>query len=177
MKKILGLDVSSATIGWALLSSDRKLIQYGHLRPPSKKQSKDNFSLRLNFAFEELGKLLKELEPDVIAIEDYAKRFTKGRSSANTILVLSCFNEVCGLVAYQKTGDKPTRISVATLRALVNKGYEQDLDGKPAVLKFCQEQFDIFSPVFKRTGKIKDESYDEADAIIVALGYILEHKL
>ena len=51
-----------------------------------------------------------------------------------------------------------------------------NLSDKPDVLRFCEEEFNIFSPRFKRTGRIKDESYDEADAIIVALGYILKYK-
>lgn len=173
MKKILGLDVSSATIGWALLSDDIELLKYGHLKPPSKKKSKDNFSLRLDFAFVEVGNLIQSLNPDVVVIEDYAKRFTKGRSNANTILTLASFNEVSGLISYKLTGKKPIRISVSTLRTIVNNHYGEEINDKDDVLKFCEKHFDNFSSALNQKGNLKKESYDEADAIIVSLGYIL----
>lgn len=177
MKKILGLDISSSTIGWALLNVHRGLIDYGHLKPPSKKKSGDNFSLRLDFAFEEIKKLILKLEPDVVVIEDYAKKFTKGRSSANTILVLASFNEVSGLASYKVTGKQPVRIPVSSLRKLVKNSYHRIIDDKEDVLDFCKDNFKNFLPVKNRNGNIKKECYDEADAIVVSLGYILNHKL
>ena len=179
MKRILGLDISSATIGWALIeegNGEIVLIKKGHISPPSKKKSKDNIALRLNYAFEEITLLVEDLEPDVVAIEDYAKKFSKGRSSANTIIILSSFNEVCGLAAYRVTDKKPVRISVSRLRALVKKEYSQNIKDKEDVLAFCREKFKNFSTQKNRVGNIKKECYDEADALIVCIGYHLEIK-
>ena len=177
--KVLGLDISSATIGWALLETKHKkpkLISYGHLRPPSKKQSKDNFSLRLDFGFNEITNLIKNLKPDIVVIEDYAKGFSKGLSSANTIIVLASFNEVCGLASYRVLGVKPTRMPVTTLRKLVNTEYSESIKDKEDVMKFCKKQFNNFVTVNNRVGNIKIQCYDEADAIIVALGYHIDNK-
>ena len=176
--RILGLDISSSTIGWSLLEviDDKvSLIKYGHLKPPSKKKSKDNFALRLDFAFEEI-KTLASMNADVIAIEDYAKKFSSGRSSANTILVLASFNEVCGLSAYKATGKQPVRIPVTTLRKLVKNEYQESVKDKDEVLAFCKKHFKNFNSVLNRAGNIKAECYDEADSIIVALGYYLDNK-
>jgi len=176
---ILGLDISSATIGWSLLDVDGdkySLKSYGHIKPTSKKKADDNFSLRLNYAFDAITELVQKEKPDVIAIEDYAKKFSKGRSSANTILILSSFNEVCGLAAYRITKKQPIRIPVTTLRKLVKKEYNCDIDDKPDVLAFCQKTFNNFLTQNNRAGNIKKECYDEADSIIVSLGYCLDKK-
>jgi Holliday junction resolvasome RuvABC endonuclease subunit len=177
---ILGLDISSATIGWSVLEFNEEsysLKKYGHIKPTSKKKADDNFSLRLNCAFDAITNLVKIENPDVIAIEDYAKKFSKGRSSANTILVLSSFNEVCGLAAYRASNIKPIRIPVTTLRKLVKKEYECNIDDKEDVMSFCKKTFNNFLTPNNRAGNIKKESYDEADSIIVALGYYLENKV
>lgn len=176
---ILGLDISSATIGWSVLEvvDDKcSLKDFGHIKPTSKKKSDDNFSARLNYAFDAITDLVRKQSPDVIAIEDYAKKFSKGRSSANTILILSSFNEVCGLAAYRASNIKPIRIPVTTLRKLVKKEYSCDIDDKPDVLAFCKKTFNNFLTQNNRAGNIKKESYDEADSIIVSLGYYLEKK-
>lgn len=176
---ILGLDISSATIGWSVLEvADDKCVlkKYGHIKPTSKKKSDDNFSLRLNHAFDAITDLVKKEAPQVIAIEDYAKKFSKGRSSANTILILSSFNEVCGLAAYRASNLKPIRIPVTTLRKIVKTEYDCDIDDKEDVMTFCKKTFNNFLTQNNKAGNIKKESYDEADSIIVALGYYLEKR-
>jgi Holliday junction resolvasome RuvABC endonuclease subunit len=177
--KILGLDISSSTIGWSVIYVDGSavsLLEYGHIKPPSKKKSNDNFSLRLDFAFRSMQDLVLKTRPDIVAIEDYAKKFTKGRSSAHTILTLASFNEVCGLATYQLLKKKPERIPVSRLRSLVKQEYQEDISDKEDVLKFCQKYFSNFKPTLNKLKNIKKESYDEADAIISALGYHLEIK-
>jgi len=177
--KILGLDISSAVIGWSLMEVSDKgisLLEYGNIKPPSKKKSKDNFSLRLDFAFEEIKKLTLGAKPDIVVIEDYAKKFSAGRSSANTILVLASFNEVCGLSTYKILNKKPVRIPVRTLRKLVKEEYKEDIKDKDDVLAFCKKYFKNFITTNNRVGNVKTEHYDEADAIIVAIGYYLENR-
>jgi Holliday junction resolvasome RuvABC endonuclease subunit len=177
--RILGLDISSATIGWSILEADGEsysLKKYGHIKPTSKKKADDNFSLRLNYAFDAITDLVKTENPDVIAIEDYAKKFSKGRSSANTILILSSFNEVCGLAAFRVSKIKPIRMPVTTLRKLVKTEFACDIDDKQDVMSFCKKTFNNFLTPNNRAGNIKKECYDEADSIIVALGYYLEKR-
>jgi RNase H-fold protein (predicted Holliday junction resolvase) len=177
--KILGLDISSSTIGWALVeikNNELSLLKYGHLKPPDKKKSNDNFSLRLDYAFNEMTKLVKSTKPDIVAIEDYAKKFSSGRSSANTILVLASFNEVCGLAVYRQLGKKPIRIPVSRLRSLVKNEYNEIVKDKEDVMRFCKKYFSNFTESLNRAKNIKQECYDEADSVVVAIGSYLESK-
>lgn len=176
---ILGLDISSATIGWSVLEvvDDKySLKSFGHIKPISKKKSDDNFCFRLNYAFDAITELVRKEKPDVVAIEDYAKKFSAGRSSANTILILSSFNEVCGLAVFRESKITPVRIPVTTLRKIVKNEFNCNIDDKPDVLAFCQKTFNNFLTQNNRAGNIKKEAFDEADSIIVSLGYYLENK-
>lgn len=167
--KILGLDISSSTIGYALIE-DLNLIKTGHIKPPDKKKSLDNFSLRLDFAYSHIKDLIKKLNPDIIVAEEYAKKFSQGKSSANTIIVLSTFNEVCCLAAYQETKQQVIKIPVTTLRKIISKKYDVNMDDKEDVLSFCKKNFSYKDSLNKNLN-IKKECYDETDALIVALGY------
>lgn len=176
---ILGLDISSATIGWSVLEviDDKySLKNYGHIKPVSKKKSDDNFCLRLNYAFDAITNLVRKEKPDVVVIEDYAKKFSKGRSSANTILILSSFNEVCGLAVYRESKITPIRIPVISLRKVVKKEFNCNIDDKNDVMAFCKKTFNSFLTQNNRAGNIKKEAFDEADSIIVSLGYYLESR-
>jgi len=175
----LGLDISSATIGWALLSeidSNISLISYGHLKPPNKKDAGANPTSRIDFAFNEVKKLIDIHNPDTVAIEDYAKKFSRGKSNINTILLLAAFNEASGLSCYRAMNKEPVRISVNSLRSVVEKKFGESIGGKEEVLKFCKKIFTNFNTKLNRAGNIKIECYDEADAIIVAVGYFITEK-
>lgn len=177
---VLGLDISSATIGWSVLlknSSGITLVDYGHLKPPSKKKAGDSPTTRINFAYDQMQKLVKKYKPDTVAIEDYAKKFSRGKSSINTILVLAAFNEACGLSCFRATGKEPVRMPVRTLRSLVEKEYKESIKDKDEVMTFCQKIFLNFKTQLNRAGKIKEECYDETDSIIVALGFLLEQEI
>jgi Holliday junction resolvasome RuvABC endonuclease subunit len=175
MKKVLGLDISSSTIGWCLLEYDAQvvnLVSYGHIKPPPKK--KGSFPFRLDFTYKAIEDLIKQLKPNEIAVEDYAKKFSKGRSTANTIIVLSVFNEVCCLVSYRKLKKEPFRYPVATIRAQLGRLFNTKIVSKddvfPEIVKNCSR----FQVKLNRNLNTKKESGDEADAIAVAITHILK---
>lgn len=168
MKTLLSLDISSSTVGWAIFKFDQQtaeLFKYGHFKPPSKKQSKDCLPIRLNKAVEFLENLIDIFQPDLVVIEDYAKSFTKGRSTANTIILLSVFNETLRRTAYNKTGKDPLKYPVATIRSVIGKHFNEKVVSKeeifPVIVKHCQR----FITRKKKTGNIVDQCWDEADAI------------
>lgn len=166
-------------MGWAVLQeldSQITLIDYGHIKPLSKKKSNDQLSLRLNDAYEKISKLIDVSKPDIIVIEDYVRKFTKGRSSSQVIILLATFNEVVSLVAYQKTKKVVERIPAITVRSRVGKKYGVSIKDKDDVLKFVQQVFGNFKTTANRIGNIKEETYDEADAVITALGFLLPKK-
>jgi Holliday junction resolvasome RuvABC endonuclease subunit len=180
--KVLGLDISSATIGWSLVSynsTEKRFIvhQYGHIKPMSKKKSNGSFSKRLDSAYSKILGLLEETEPDVVAVEDYAKKFSKGRSSANTIIVLATFNEAIALAVYRKLSQEVVRYPVTSLRSSISKYFSKDIVSKEDVFPFVCEIFkDQFVPILNRNDNTKEECYDEADSIFVALAHLIKEK-
>jgi len=177
MERLLALDISSSTIGWSVLERDANnitLIDYGHIKPPTKaKAAKAGFgySYRLNEIAKAIFELVQSIQPDTVVVEDYAKKFSSGRSSANTIIVLATVNEVVSLTCFQATGKEVIRIPVTKLRSVVKKQHQVDVKDKDDAMKLCKNIFKNFKTVNNRNGNTKKECYDESDSILVGLGY------
>lgn len=173
--KILSLDISSSTIGWASMIKENdeiNLINYGHIKPMSKKKSLDNLYLRLEDTIKKIENLLVQEQPEQIIIEDYAKKFSRGRSSANTIILLAVFNETVALTGYRHTDKKPIRYTVSELRASVKKKYNASVKGKEEVINFVDSFFEKYQIVKNRVGNTKTECEDEADAILLGIHHL-----
>lgn len=174
--KILGLDISSSTIGFGILDKDANLIKYGHLKPLKKNKADKNnlgYTARLADAYNLIIDLLEKENPDIIIIEDYAKKFSVGKSTANTIIVLATFNEAVSLACYHSLGIEPIKYPVRTMRSRVGKYFNIELKSKDDVFPFISEKYKNFKITKTRHGNIKKEHFDEADAIFVALSHIV----
>lgn len=180
MKKLLSLDISSSTIGWALFHYDdnsAKLVSYGHIKPMSKDKANGSLPKRLDDANNKLIDLLNINDIEEVAVEDYAKRFSKGKSQANTIIMLAVFNEISCLSAYKKTGMEPLRYPVATIRKCVGDLFGVKIVSKddifPEIVKNCTH----FNTVINKVGNVKKECGDEADAIAVGIATIMKKNI
>jgi len=178
MLKVIGLDISSATVGWSVMEYDDSsysLLEYGHIKPlPSKRGS---LAVRAAAYMSEISDLLTDKSPDFVAIEGYASRFSKGRSSARTIIVLSVFNELTSVASIKSLKIEPVSYAVSTIRSSIGKLFGSKVVSKEDAFILIKDNFKTFSLRFKRTGRIKDECYDEADAIAVALTHIYKERL
>jgi Holliday junction resolvasome RuvABC endonuclease subunit len=175
MNKVIGLDISSATVGWSLFEYNDKeytLMEYGHIKPPPSKSG--SLAFRASSYMDEISKLFLEKKPDSVAIEAYASKFSPGRSSARTIIVLAVFNELTSVSSIKSIGVEPSSYAVATIRSMLSKESGTKITSKDESFDFVKNNFKKFKVRFKRTGRIKDESGDEADAIAVALTHILK---
>ena len=176
---ILGLDVSSATIGWSLLNLDKNnptLIECGHIKPMSKdKADKKGYGMiyRGADAYDQIADLLKNKKPDLIVIEDFSKKFSKGKSSANTIITLAVFNSFVALACLKYSGKEPLKFSATEMRSNVGKFYKQKIVSKDDVFPFICNKYQNFIIKNNRNNKTKTEYYDEADAIFTALACII----
>ncbi len=174
--KVLGLDISSSTIGWALLSlkeKEVKVLQHGHIKPL--KSIKGTLSERLSDTYNKVLALLDKVNPDEIVVEDYLKKFTKGKSSAHTIMILSVFNEVSCLVCKRHLDMEAKRYSVSKVRSLISKHLDKEIVSKEEIFPVMCEVFkDNFKLKNNRNDNIKVECYDEADAIAVGFAYIID---
>tara|TARA_B100000131_G_scaffold322708_1_gene377674 strand:+ start:197 stop:727 length:531 start_codon:yes stop_codon:yes gene_type:complete len=174
MKTILGLDISSSTIGWALLRVDERdivLHSYGHIKPPKSKDG--SLSHRVNSAYSELKTLFSDIDPDCVAIEAYANKFTTGKSNSRTIIVLSVFNELSALASLRSIGIEPSRYSVISIRSELSKYFNTKIKSKDDAFDFICKYFDNFELRHTRNGTIRKECYDEADAIAVAICHFI----
>lgn len=184
-KTILGLDCSSTTIGWSLLSVENEVIKidrYGNIKPPKK----DSCSLveRLDSVQKEIDKLCIELKPDHIVIEDILK-FMAGKTSADTIITLAIFNRTIALQVYQTLGKLPIFLLPISIRSRLKKflSLENKIEKEqiPKILQdyFGKEFFKITG--YKKRGKFKGqpiiEVYDESDACAAAWAGAIELKL
>ena len=81
MIKVLGLDISSTTVGWAIFEIKNKeynLVEYGNIKPP--KSSKGSLTFRASDYYDSLLSFLNEKKPDFVAIEAYANKFPRGNN-------------------------------------------------------------------------------------------------
>ena len=166
----LGLDISSATIGYVVLE-DGVIIEKGHYKPTKSKVKKVSVSIaeRLSPTYYDMKKIIKRINPDVVCIEDYARKFSAGRSSAKTIIILSCFNEVVSMACYDAITVVPIKYTVAAIRKTL--GLKGKIEKKD-VLNVILEHYPDFKIELNRMNNTKKEIYDEADALAVLIHHI-----
>ena len=162
---ILGLDISTACIGFVVYSN--KLEEKGHIS--LSKYGKDQFvkSVVVKDKFIELQKKYKITH---IAIEQYMKFFSGGGSRAQTMLTLAEFNGRVSQMCFDIFDTVPEYFNVLTARKLAwgtsrVKGHDdQKLANLERVINTeVNASFDI-----GRTGKYKGYCFDEADAYTIA---------
>lgn len=168
MKTILGFDVSSTTIGhcavsWDETTNDIKLVNAAYLKP----LKKGSILERIVDTRNKIQKIIVDAKPDYIAIEDIIQ-FMAGKSTAQTIIMLTTFNRMIGLTAYDYLGKVPELFSVMTIRHGLK--LTKDLPKKEDMPAVVSNHLGITFPYeYNRLGNIKVESYDKADGMAVAL--------
>jgi hypothetical protein len=175
MPKILGLDISSSTIGYSVFEFDNKtitLLNYGYIKPPNK--SKGSISLRLEKTGDLIRDLLLKFEPDYVAVEDYAKRFSAGRSHANTIIILSVFNEQVCLECFKYLKKDVYRYPVLTIRSQMSKLLNVKIVSKDDIYNEILKHCNIFKSSFNKNGTMRKEDMDVVDSMAVSLTFILK---
>lgn len=172
MKTVLGLDVSSSTIGWCVLEIEKnnniKYVDSGYFKPV-----KNGFIMdRIIDSRKKIQEIINKYQPDYIAIEDLIKFMPK--STATTVVVLATFNRMICLVCYDYLKSYPALFNVMTIRHGLK--FEKNLPKKEDMPELVAKHLEINFPYElstrgKKKNKIKIENYDVADGIAVALYY------
>jgi Holliday junction resolvasome RuvABC endonuclease subunit len=164
-KVILGLDISSCTIGCCALKLDDNkisLLALEYIKPPKT----GHIIERLAKTKEKVVEFINKVKPDYIGIEDILY-FMKGRSQAATTLTLSVFNRMVGLCAYEYLKSTPSMFSVMTVRSGIKIN---SFPKKEDIPDLIATHLGIKFPYIKnKKGVIIIENYDMADACAVAL--------
>lgn len=171
MKKVLGFDVSSTTIGFCILEIDDSdkinFVHANYIKPPKK----GTIIERIVDTRNQIQKIIDQVKPDYIGIEDIIQ-FMQGRSTAKTIIMLTTFNRMIGLCSYDYLKKCPELFSVMSIR----HGLKQNkiLPKKEDMPELVAKHLGITFPYeVNKKGKVKIENFDKADGIAVALYYAL----
>lgn len=181
--RVLGLDVSSTTIGIAVLDVDPitkkvTLTHLDHFNPPKEGHILD----RLSQTRAHLTQVFQTWQPSEIAIEDILLGAGK-TTTIKTLSILSIFNRVIGLAALDHLKKVPHLFNVMKIRHGLKSCKE--LPKKEEIPELVAKHLNIPFPYLYKKPRVAKKSkkpppapkldivnYDRADAIAVALYYL-----
>ena len=112
-----------------------------------------------------------------IYIEQPFTFFNSGGSSAKTMATLQKFNGIVSWFLYEIFEMQPNYVLAQSARKTVGIKVPRGEKAKAVVLKYLLDTEPAFNVEYTKQGNPKPESYDRADAIIVAkAGYIIEQE-
>lgn len=184
--KILGLDISTKTIGFALFDiSGSELLELTHFSPKVKPQPEDKIEelIKKSDAFRSHLEKYKNVGITRIIIEEPLLQ----SNNIYTVGTLLRYNTLILKACYDILGILPTFISTYNSRkyafpSLVGKndkgrnvlfgGYPKDIDKKHIVWEHVNAVCPNVNWLYTKTGSLKKENYDMADAATCVIGYI-----
>ena len=189
--KVLGLDVSTKTIGWALFDIQTKqLLELSHISPVPKPKEENKIKELLLKSEIFRTKLLgyKDLGITKVIIEEPLLN----SNNVYTISTLMRFNTLICKEVYDILGVIPEFISTYNSRKFAFPHLVQQNDKKKFVLfggypKDCDKKMIIWELVAKREPQIqwhytknntlKKENFDQTDAYCCVLGFMKQEEI
>ena len=184
--KILGLDVSTKTIGWALFDmSSRDLLELTHISPRPKPVP-DNKMEELFTKSTTFRKKLEEYKGLGI-VRVVIEEPLLNSNNAYTIGTLLRYNTLITKQVYDVLGIVPEFVSTYNSRKeafpeLVQKnekgkfvlfgGYPKDCDKKQIIWELVAKREPQIQWLYTRNNTLKKENFDMTDAYTVVLSYI-----
>jgi Holliday junction resolvasome RuvABC endonuclease subunit len=177
--RILGLDVSTTTIGISVIDFDDEkasVIYIGYYKPEKGLLPDHNFDFlnMLRLAKREIISIISEYKPDHVAVEDFIK-FMSGGSGAATIIPLAVLNRTLCLSITETFSQLPLHIcNVISIRTRIKKASKlTSLPKKDEIPALLETILNIEIPrptkdVRGKSPRLMEEHYDMADAIAVA---------
>lgn len=170
----LGLDISTSVLGWSLIDTSGKLVDYGYIDfTPKKLKLETNLFLKMDY-FEKVFKPILDKYKDKItfvAIEEAAQKFTAGKSSAHTIFKLASFNFGVARYVHKSLALEPVYVNVTSARSKLGIKVPKALD-KTAKKAYVLENIAARHPNLKieKNKKLnyKKQFFDVSDSIVVA---------
>jgi hypothetical protein len=189
--KILGLDVSSKTVGFALFDlNGSELLELTHFSPKIKPQPEDKIEelLKKADAFAKHLENYKNMGIIRIVIEEPLLQ----SNNIYTVGTLLRYNTMILKNCYDILGILPTFISTYNARKyafpdLLGKndkgrsvlfgGYPKDIDKKQVIWERVNSLFPDIKWLYGKNNNLKKENYDMADAIATVIGYVNMNKM
>jgi hypothetical protein len=184
--KVLGLDVSTKTIGWALFDRQtQKLLELTHFSPVIKPKPEDKVEellLKVE-AFEEKLINYKDLGITKVIIEEPLLNsnnvWTVGTLLRYNSMITKSIFDVLGLVPNFISTYNSRKYAWPDLvgendkgRNVLFGGMPKDIDKKEVIWKKVSNAEPQITWLYTRNNTLKKECYDQADAYTCVLGYM-----
>lgn len=184
--KILGLDISTKTIGWALFDiTGSHLLELTHFSPKIKPQPEDKIEelLRKADGFRKHLEEYKDMGITKVIIEEPLLN----SNNVYTVGTLLRYNSMVLKSCYDVLGIVPTFISTYNARKfafpdlvgpndkgrnVLFGGYPKNIDKKHVIWEHVNDLFPEVTWVHTKTGNLKKENYDMSDAATAVIGYV-----
>lgn len=153
MSKILGLDLSSTNIGWAIINEKTEIIDFGLI--PLAKFKKKKFPLEyLKIAYQDMSFIIKKHNPNLVMIE---------ATFCRNVLTLKSLAQMRGVASIACINNGVLNIKEISPSSCRKKVFGNGALKKEEVYKKLKEKYkeDIFN-----------SGYDISDAIVIALSGI-----
>jgi hypothetical protein len=182
--KVLGLDVSTKTIGWALFDMQTKeLLELTHVSPVPKPKKDNKIEELIEKALIFRAKLerYKDLGITKVIIEEPLLN----SNNINTVGVLMRYNTLITKEIYDCFGIVPDFISTYNSRKyafpelvkpndkgkhVLFGGYPKDCDKKEIIWKLVAKKEPQINWQYTRNNTLKKENFDQTDAYTCVLG-------
>ncbi len=189
--KILGLDISTKTIGWALFDvNSSKLLELTHFSPKIKPQPEDKIEelLKKAEAFKKHLESYRDVGITRVVIEEPLLNsnniYTVGTLLRyNTMILKSCY-EIIGIVPTFITTYNARKYAFPSLVGKNDKGKNVLFGGLPKDIDkkhIVWENVNVVCPevewLYGKNGQLKKENYDMSDAATAVIGFVNMQKL
>jgi hypothetical protein len=187
--KVLGLDISTKTIGWALFDiKNQELLELTHISPrPKSKENEDNSKIKELLLKAEIfrTKLLEYKNLGVIKV--VIEEPLLNSNNINTVQTLLRFNSFLCKEIYDMLGIVPEFISTYNSRKfafpeLVQQndkgkyvlfgGLPKDIDKKMIIWEKVAKLEPQIQWLYTKNNTLKKENFDQTDAYCCVLGYM-----
>ena len=189
--KILGLDISTKTTGFALFDiNGSELLELTHFSPKIKPQPEDKLEelLKKADAFRSHVEKYKNMGIVKVVIEEPLLN----SNNIYTVQTLLRYNTMICMIIYELLGIVPVFISTYNSRkfafpdlvGLNDKGkkvlfggYPKDIDKKQVIWDHVNGLFPEIEWLYDKKNKLKKECFDMSDSVCCVIGYINMVKL
>lgn len=180
---ILGLDVSTKTIGVALFRNDGSLYELTHISPKAKplpKTKTEEIMLKADLFAKFISKY-DGFPITTVIIEEPLLR----SNNINTVAILLRFNGIISKIIYDKFHVTPTYISTyearkngfpelmqpnASGKIVLFGAYQKDINKKQVVWDMLSGMFPNIKWLYNKKGDLLKENFDMSDAACAAIG-------
>lgn len=186
---ILGVDVSTSITGFAVIADDQ-LVYYDSIDLRKHKNVFDK-TVAIKEKILDLYEMYQLDNDDNAAagwgdsrypiqhiyVEQPFTFFNSGGSSAKTMATLQKFNGIVSWILFETFEIRPEYIGATSARKQVGIKVPRGQKAKQVVIEHLIETEPAFKIEYTRHGNPKPESYDRADAIVIAkAGYKIENE-